>query len=141
MTPERRLAMQAAVAAGGAAAALMHYAVVCDDDELAVAADECLEPILCAALRVIDAVGLLEVDGDRRNLRDAIEAYRIATGDVTIEHGRCRSCGCTEDAACVQSDNGEWDGPCGWADSSQTLCDNPDCLAKAGVAAAPELVS
>jgi hypothetical protein len=31
-------------------------------------------------------------------------------------------------------------GNCSWADSSRTLCSNPACLEKAGVAA-PELVS
>lgn len=50
------------------------------------------------------------------------------------EPGRCKICGCTEDAACIESDDGAWDGPCGWADGSCTLCDNPDCLAASAAA-------
>lgn len=42
--------------------------------------------------------------------------------------GTCRICGCTEDHACET--------PCAWADDTQTLCDNPDCVAKAGDPAA-----
>jgi hypothetical protein len=41
--------------------------------------------------------------------------------------GVCRICRCTEDRACLI------DGvmPCSWADWTETLCTNPDCLAKA----------
>jgi hypothetical protein len=40
--------------------------------------------------------------------------------------GTCRICGCTEDQAC--SVNGD---PCSWTDKTQTLCDNPKCIAAA----------
>lgn len=39
---------------------------------------------------------------------------------------KCRICGCTEDRACVTGGR-----PCGWADHTKTLCDNPACLAEA----------
>jgi hypothetical protein len=79
--------MQAAVAAGGAAAALMHFAVTCDDDELPAAADECLEPMLCGALKLLDAAGLLEGEDDRRRLRTAIEDYISAPAVIDAEPG------------------------------------------------------
>lgn len=50
------------------------------------------------------------------------------------EPGRCRICGCTEDRACNRmADDPQpgWHQPCGWADHTQTLCDNPACLAAA----------
>ncbi|CAN5574905.1 hypothetical protein BH10PSE14_BH10PSE14_06470 [soil metagenome] len=37
--------------------------------------------------------------------------------------GACRICGCTEDRAC--------EGSCSWTDKTRTLCNNPDCVAKA----------
>lgn len=42
--------------------------------------------------------------------------------------GKCRVCGCTEDQACMTDD-----GPCHWADESQTLCSG--CAESEGAAA------
>lgn len=44
------------------------------------------------------------------------------------ERGRCRICKCVEWRACVQSEAEDWFGPCSWADATETLCTNPDCL-------------
>jgi len=43
------------------------------------------------------------------------------------QEGTCRICGCTDDRAC--------DEPCTWTDTSHTLCNNPDCVAKAAAPA------
>lgn len=43
------------------------------------------------------------------------------------KEGTCRICGCTDDRAC--------DGPCTWTDTTHTLCNNPDCVAKAAAPA------
>lgn len=50
----------------------------------------------------------------------------FAFRDANPQPGTCRICGCTEDHACETDD-----GTCSWADDSETLCDNPDCVAKA----------
>ena len=50
----------------------------------------------------------------------------------SFEPERCRICGCSELKACVDIDAP--DGTirnCAWADPAHSLCDNPDCLAKA----------
>jgi hypothetical protein len=63
------------------------------------------------------------------------------------EPGRCRICGCTNDRACALAvtyegcaggDHSDCPTPvpfskrsCGWTDNTQTLCDNPDCIAAA----------
>jgi len=71
---------------------------------------------------------------------DAADAARAAEKDQTQEPtvtpavetaphaGICRICGCTDDRACEE--------PCTWTDKSQTLCNNPTCVA---AAAAPVL--
>ena len=43
--------------------------------------------------------------------------------------GICRICGCNPSDACHVDPPGR---PCAWADASHTLCDHPQCLAKAG---------
>jgi hypothetical protein len=50
------------------------------------------------------------------------------------EPGTCRICGCTEFNACHIEEPGGDIVPCGWADDSRTLCTNPACLEKAGLA-------
>lgn len=129
MNDPRRSIMHAAVAAGGVSAILMSTAVHSDREGAARAvAGESLDPLLRAVVHAIDAAEGLP-DADRRGaLRDVVSDYLEVTRP-TLEPGRCRHCGCTEDKACTQSDDGEWDGPCGWANLSRTLCDNPDCLA------------
>jgi hypothetical protein len=54
-----------------------------------------------------------------------IEALRVLLHGLHPA-GRCRICGCTEDNAC--------DPPCGWADSTATLCNSDACLAAAHAA-------
>jgi hypothetical protein len=47
---------------------------------------------------------------------------------VTIlQTGRCRVCGCTDRRPCQLLEPFR---PCGWANVSHTLCDNPRCLAE-----------
>jgi hypothetical protein len=128
-TDPRRLAMRAAAAAGGASAALISFAITCDDEaELRAAADECLVPILCAAVHVIDAAGILPGEEQRAALRDIIVDY---VDPPEARPGRCRICGCTEHHACTISGLAGDERPCGWADAGRTLCDNPNCLASA----------
>lgn len=48
--------------------------------------------------------------------------------------GTCRICHCTEDRACAVEVPGhgmQSERPCGWADSTRTLCDNPACITEA----------
>jgi len=127
---------------------LTSHVMHCDEHELAAAADECLNPILQAALAVLDAAGVLPGEEERRRLRVAIADY---IQDEDPQPGRCRICGCTETAACIGIPLGNQLASrgtvgagkvtnCSWADASHTLCTNPACLEKAGVAA-PELVS
>jgi hypothetical protein len=127
--------MQAAVAGGGAAAALMSFAVTCADDELGCAADECLALLLESALKAIDAAGIFDGEDDRRRLRTAIEDYIGVPEPLgLVEQERCRICGCGELSACIAIRGPEGrTRNCSWADDSHTLCDNPDCLAKAGL--------
>lgn len=44
------------------------------------------------------------------------------------KRGTCRICGCTETTPCMTPG-----GPCAWAwaDKTQTLCSNPNCIRKA----------
>jgi hypothetical protein len=58
--------------------------------------------------------------------------------DRVPQPGKCRICGCVETLACViriqvpLSDPPMYvTRPCGWADQTRTLCDNPDCIAEA----------
>jgi hypothetical protein len=143
--PVRLLTLRSAVAAGAAAAALTSYALACDDDELPTATDECLNILLQATLAALDAGGILDGEEERAALRAAIVAYvgKPDEADVMPNPGRCRICGCTETSACVGIPLAKGVvGACSWADSSRTLCTNPDCLEKAGVAAPePELTS
>lgn len=44
-----------------------------------------------------------------------------------VRPGKCRICGCTYFDPCQDTSSGT----CGWADETQTLCDNPKCLKKA----------
>jgi hypothetical protein len=135
MNPRREI-MHAAVAAGGASAALMHFAIACADKaEIRAAADECLEPLLRAALLAIGAAGFLPGEYERRRLKTAIEDYIDAPEPVP---GRCRVCGCAEVNACAGvTDDRFGKRNCAWADTSRTLCDNPACLEAArGVAPA-----
>jgi hypothetical protein len=110
----------------------------CADEELAAAAEQCLAPLLQAALAALDAGGVLPDEQERRALRAAIAEYVDAP--VTAR-GRCRICGCTWIKPCVgiPIQKGVWVN-CSWADATRTLCTNPVCLEKAGVSA-PELVS
>ncbi len=54
----------------------------------------------------------------------------IETNDVkdqipaSQKPGKCRICGCTEKNPCIT----ETDKPCGWANDTRTLCNNPICL-------------
>jgi hypothetical protein len=48
--------------------------------------------------------------------------------------GVCRVCRCTEHRACLIETLGIDDPgkrPCGWADHTRTLCDNPECITEA----------
>jgi hypothetical protein len=131
----RKLVQRAGVTCSGVAAALGHYAIACTDDEIAAAADECIELVLQAALQTIDAAGVLPEEEERARLRQAISDYVDRP-----QPGRCRICGCTEDRACtsVTAVPGMLGlRNCAWADDTQTLCDNPACIAKA----APEAVA
>jgi hypothetical protein len=47
-----------------------------------------------------------------------------------MRKGTCRICGCTDSTPCLI---GFFDEPCVWADSTKTLCTNPNCLAKVRV--------
>lgn len=128
----RQLLRHAAVAAGGASAALMSFSITCADEaELRAAADECLELALQAALRLIEAAGVLPGELERARLKLAIEDYVQAP---VPQPGRCRVCGCTESAACIGIPIREGVfANCSWADPSRTLCNNPECMARAGV--------
>jgi len=66
----------------------------------------------------------------RKEVEPAPAAMAPAEAPV-YNHGTCRICGCTDDHACAE--------PCSWADESQTLCDNPDCIAKAATPVPTEL--
>lgn len=46
--------------------------------------------------------------------------------EKNVPSGRCRYCKCVETRACMTPL-----GPCSWADSKETVCSNPDCMAKA----------
>lgn len=86
-----------------------------------------------------DAGFTVEVIRDQtEELKASIKTYDSIEAFAADHAGRCRMCGCTEAEACLGSEEGEWSGPCGWADATQTLCSNPDCLAKAGITAAEE---
>lgn len=62
------------------------------------------------------------------------EAPVVPAPQEAAQVGRCRICGCTDDHACET--------PCSWADEAHTLCDNPDCVAKAAaLAPSPATVS
>jgi hypothetical protein len=58
--------------------------------------------------------------------RIAIALEQIAGAITRPQRGTCRICGCSHFEPCEDG--------CGWADATQTLCDNPACLAAAGVA-------
>lgn len=47
--------------------------------------------------------------------------------DNTAMPGTCVICGCTELTPCVFETADELV-PCGWANETQTLCDNQECL-------------
>jgi hypothetical protein len=87
-----------------------------------------------------DAAFTAEVIRDQiAELSATIRTYDTVEAFAADHDGRCRMCGCTEAEACCGADSDEeWSGPCGWADATRTLCDNPDCLAKAGVTVAEE---
>jgi hypothetical protein len=130
----RLLVLRAAVAAGGAGAALTSHILHCDDDELAAAADECLELLLQARSR------------DRRRRRPArarTSAADCAWRSPIMSSARSRKRAAAGSAAApssapasaFRSAKGVF-GNCSWADSGRTLCTNPVCLEKAGVARA-----
>jgi ParB/RepB/Spo0J family partition protein len=59
---------------------------------------------------------------------------------VKPKAGVCRICGCTAAHACVLGHGKKGKGKgkpitCKWADSTKTLCSNPDCMKKAGAEA------
>ena len=86
-----------------------------------------------------DAAFTVEVIRDQTDeLKPSITTYDSIEAFAADHAGSCRMCGCTEGEACLESNDGEWSGPCAWADATQTLCSNPDCLTKAGVTAAEE---
>jgi NTP pyrophosphatase (non-canonical NTP hydrolase) len=59
-------------------------------------------------------------------------SVKVGFPERLIEPGRCRVCGCTDDAACILPErSGEL---CDWADDLHTLCDSPECLAAAEAA-------
>jgi hypothetical protein len=43
----------------------------------------------------------------------------VQAGSLPVTADRCRVCGCTEDDACVNDDDGL---PCAWADDGTNLC-------------------
>jgi hypothetical protein len=57
--------------------------------------------------------------------RIATALERIAAAIGAPQRGTCRICGCTHFEPCPEG--------CAWADATETLCDNPECLAKAGL--------
>lgn len=75
MSEARRQLMHAAVAAGGASAALMSAAVVGGHTEVLAASRECLDPVLRAALLLIDASSGMRGTPERERLKRAIEDY------------------------------------------------------------------
>lgn len=96
------------------------------------------------------AFGICNIDGDL-NLNHVAEALSERLDNMLAGRGlpprpasdppieRCRICGCTETHACLITCGGASnysERPCGWADESHTLCDNPDCIRGAERAAA-----
>lgn len=122
--------MHAAVAAGGASAVLMSTAAhATDEREARTAAGECVDPLLRAIVHAIDAAAGVPGEDQRAALRDVITDFLDLP--ALGQPGRCRICGCVDQLACTESKDGEWFGPCAWADETLTICDNPDCLAAA----------
>jgi ParB family transcriptional regulator, chromosome partitioning protein len=49
-----------------------------------------------------------------------LEKDKVVTFPAAAQRGVCRVCGCTESTPCA--------GGCAWADKTETLCTNPNCL-------------
>lgn len=90
-----------------------------------------------------DVAHTLEVIRDQASeLEAAVFLFDTFEAFGEAHPGMCRICGCVEDMACCDSvTDDEWSGPCSWADDTQTLCSNPDCLTKAGVTIAKEAIA
>lgn len=109
-------------------------ALACSEDPATVAAVS----LAISAKRIADAIEkanepILEMAepgpteeeiAARPGNRIANALDKIVAEIVASKRGTCRICGCSQFDPC--------DSGCGWADASQTLCDNPECLKKAG---------
>ena len=78
---------------------------------------------------------LLDDGGDVLGSWASVEAYELDRVAKTAAR-YLPDCGCTEDNACETDD-----GTCAWADDSETLCDNPDCVAKAAAGQPEDLAA
>lgn len=55
-----------------------------------------------------------------------------------VTHGKCRVCGCTDAAPCVDAETMVC---CTWVDQAHTLCDNVQCIARVPLAELDEMIA
>lgn len=87
------------------------------------------DALKAGAIEVGHALELARLSEDQQ--KDILNQMEIGwhedDSDDDAEMGVCRFCGCDELHACELPG-----GPCSWIDRDETVCSNPECIAKAG---------